>query len=61
MSKAEEVDEMMALAEQLSAEVPWSTCGKLFTHESWFDLVETIKAVSPAAYAALVHDLVKEK
>jgi hypothetical protein len=56
-----ELEEIGNVALQLTAEVPYETCSKLFTHDSWLDLVMTIREVSPAAYAALVRDLVKEK
>jgi hypothetical protein len=53
--------EIAALADQLEAEVPWKTVSSVLSHEGYIDLIETIHHLSPAAYAALVKDLVKSK
>jgi hypothetical protein len=49
------------MAARLEDECPWETCSKLWTHASWLDLLETIKTLSPDAYAALRRDLLKER
>lgn len=51
----------MHMAVRLESECPWETCAKLWTHGSWLDLLETIKQLSPDAYAALRRDLLKER
>lgn len=48
------------LAVRLEAECPWESVSKVLDHTGWLDLVETIKAVSPEAYAALRRDLIKQ-
>jgi len=45
------------LACRLEDACPWETCSKLWTHAGWLDLIETIKTLSPEAYAALRKDV----
>jgi len=47
------------IAERLECEVPWETCSKVLSHTGWLDLLETIKLVSPDAYAMLRRDIVR--
>ena len=47
------------LSLRLEDECPWESVSKVMTHESWLDLIETIRTVSPEAYEALKRDLLK--
>lgn len=53
------VDDLDHLAVRLEEECPWETVSKVLSHEGWRDLLETMKAISPTAYAALRRDLIK--
>lgn len=48
------------VANRLEDECPWESVSKVLNHNGWLDLVETIRTVSPDAYAALKRDLLKE-
>lgn len=45
--------EVEALAAALDEQVPWSRVSTVLNHSGWIDVLECIKAQSPAAYAEL--------
>lgn len=48
-----ELDDIDHIACRLDDECPWDTCSDVLSHQGWVEVVNTIKATCPDAYAAM--------
>ncbi len=49
------------LAMSLEKQCPWDACATLWTHASWRDLIDMMKAVSPETYEAWKRGLLTDE